>query len=77
MTPDQIAYIERRLNEIHGDINEVKELAKETNGRVRTLELWRAKAEGAKWAVGWVPPVITAAFSSGLSVLLAAIFLTQ
>lgn len=76
MNAEQITFIERRLSEIHEDINEVKVLAKETNGRVRTLELWRAKVEGAKWAVGWVPPMATAAAASGLSVLLSAIFLT-
>lgn len=77
MTPDQITFIERRLNEIHDEINEVKALAKETNGRVRSLELWKAKYEGAKWAVGWVPPVITGALSSGVAILLSSIFLTH
>lgn len=50
-----------------------------TNGRVTALDLWKAEhvaeLRGAKKAIGWVPPMITAVAASGISVLLAALFL--
>jgi hypothetical protein len=45
------------IREIRTDAAETKQLAKETNGRVRKLELWRATVEGAKAAMGWVTPL--------------------
>lgn len=75
MTPNQIAFIERRLDEIHEDVGEVKRLAEATNGRVRKIELWKAKIEGGVAAVGWLPPLLTALAASGFSFLLYALFL--
>ena len=67
---------ERLLTEIRDDMKETKELARETNGRVRSLELWRAKAEGAKWAMRWVPALVTGIICSGVGVLLSAAILS-
>lgn len=47
MSPESIIGILRRLDEIKGDVDEVKALAKETNGRIKELELWRARMQGA------------------------------
>lgn len=47
MSPDSVMGILRRLDEIKEDVDEVKALAKETNGRIRELELWRARMQGA------------------------------
>lgn len=47
MSPESIIGILRRLDEIKEDVDEVKALAKETNGRIRELELWRARMQGA------------------------------
>lgn len=58
MTPENIFAIVRRLDHIKEEIDEIKELAKETNGRVKELELWRARFQGAMvttkiiWMVG-------------------------
>jgi hypothetical protein len=58
MTPENIFAITRRLDAIKEDVDEVKSLAKETNGRIRELELWRARVQGALgttrvvWMVG-------------------------
>jgi len=58
VTPDNIFTVLRRLDEIKESVKEVKELAKETNGRVKELELWRARVQGAlgttrvMWMVG-------------------------
>lgn len=38
------------LTEMHGDILEIKEQVKSTNGRVKSLELWKQFLLGA-WAV--------------------------
>lgn len=47
MSPENIIGIMRRLDEIKNDVDEVKALAKETNGRIKELELWRARIQGA------------------------------
>lgn len=47
MSPESVIGIMRRLDEIKEDVDEVKALAKETNGRIRELELWRARMQGA------------------------------
>lgn len=58
MSPENIFAIVRRLDAIKEDVDEVKELAKATNGRIRELELWRARFQGALgttriiWMVG-------------------------
>ena len=58
MNPDNIFTVLRRLDEIKEDVKVVKELAKETNGRVKELELWQARVQGAlgttrvMWMVG-------------------------
>lgn len=46
MSPENIIVIMRRLDEIKDDVDEVKALAKETNGRIKELELWRARMQG-------------------------------
>lgn len=67
MTGPSNELIVRRLDELSEDIKEIKdedlkaikEQVTATNGRVRTLELWQARLEGAKWAVSWLPSVGT------------------
>jgi len=56
----QVAEVKGQVTEARADIVETKVQVKETNGRVKTLELWKARADGAKWAVGWIPPAATA-----------------
>jgi len=58
VSPESILAVLRRLHEIKEDVTEIKVLAKETNGRIRELELWRARVQGAMittrvlWMVG-------------------------
>ena len=66
MSPSDVNVILARLEALHEDVVEVKEQAKLTNGRVGKLELWQARVEGAKWAVSWAPPVVTATFAAVL-----------
>jgi len=47
MSPENIIGIMRRLDAIKEDVDELKSLAKETNGRIKELEIWRARAQGA------------------------------
>lgn len=49
MSGDQAAAILSEVRALREDVSEVKQLAAKTNGRVRALEIWRAKVEGA-WA---------------------------
>jgi len=46
MSPENYIGICRRLDAIKEDVDELKALAKETNGRVKELEIWRARAQG-------------------------------
>ena len=46
MSPENIIGIMRRLDAIKEDVDELKALAKETNGRIKELEIWRARAQG-------------------------------
>ena len=47
MAPETTLGISRRLDDIITEIDEVKVLAKETNGRIKEIELWRARMQGA------------------------------
>lgn len=60
MTPRDVHVLLARLEAMHEDIGEIKAQAQLTNGRVGRLELWQARVEGAKWAVSWAPPLVTA-----------------
>jgi hypothetical protein len=42
-----MSVLETKIDGISDDVKEVKELAKATNGRVRDIELWKAKMEGS------------------------------
>lgn len=79
MTQQDVAVVAARLddlsakmdaihNSLKDDISEVKELATQTNGRVRKLELWRAKAEGALAAAGLAKPVVYSVVGIALGV---------
>lgn len=43
----------------------------ETNGRVKAIELWKARLDGAKSAMGWMQPAVVGVVSGGLVALLA------
>ena len=45
-------------------LHEIHVQAKETNGRVKALELWKAKLDGASLMVGKVGPLVTGAFGA-------------
>ena len=54
----------QRLDQQDHVLHEIKVQVSETNGRVRKLELWQAHVLGAKAAVSWVPPAVTAIASA-------------
>ena len=55
---------------VRDDVREVKAEAKKTNGRLRTLELWRHGLEAAAKANSWVrPAAIAFVTGAGLTVL--------
>jgi hypothetical protein len=70
---EKVTEIATRQEAMHEDIGEVKSLAQATNGRVREVEKWRARLEGARAAVGWVLPALgttCGAIVSGIAVYL-------
>lgn len=52
MTPDQAASLHVRMDHQDEVLDEIKIKVTETNGRVRSLELWRARVQGA-YAAGF------------------------
>lgn len=64
MTADNVTEIIHRLDAltskveaIADDVAEIKPEVKKTNGRVTKIELWIARFEGGRAALGWVTPV--------------------
>lgn len=69
--------LSERLSTQDGVLGEIRDHQASTNGKVaqqerdlNDIKLWRARLEGAKVAVGWIPPFITAVAGSGIGVLL-------
>lgn len=61
MSPDAESRILRRLDRLEDGVNDrlavIENHVRLTNGRVTELEKWKARLDGAKEAVGWVPPL--------------------
>lgn len=83
MTPGEMAGLVAKLDALHEDVLEVKELAKETNGRVRRLETWKAEvtgklsviSEGARISItSFVAPILSGSIVAVLGVAAAVIF---
>ena len=53
----------RRLEEIHEDLKEIKAEVKATNGRVRTLEMWRYGLDQIKATRTWRWPAVVGVVS--------------
>jgi hypothetical protein len=71
--PDpNIGLILQRMDQQDDKLDTMIEQVRTTNGRVKSLEIWQARLEGAKWAVSWAPPLVTAIASGGLGALLAS-----
>lgn len=71
MTPDQVAAIADQLHELRED---VRELRADVSRRLTSLELWRARWEGAQAAVGKVP-VLLACGGSAVAIVLGLVAL--
>lgn|GEM_PF-6497882 len=55
-------------------LEEIRTQARRTNGRVRRLELWRARIEGARSAMSWVQPLTIAIVSGVVVAIIAGMF---
>lgn len=66
MSARDVELILRRLDQLEGTVLQAQR-------DVRELQLWRARIEGAQWAVGRVPVVLAslAALASVLAVVVA------
>lgn len=74
---EKIDTLERNLNkrlDIQDDaLREIKRQTAATNGRVGALEQARIRAQGVMYAFKWVPPILTAAVTAGLTILTLAL----
>jgi hypothetical protein len=61
VSPDHVETILYRLDRQDKVLEEIHVQARATNGRVKALELWKAKADGAALVVGKVGPLLTGA----------------
>lgn len=57
-----------QVDAVAEDMAETKEQAKKTNGRVTSLELWRARVYGALAVCSIATPVVTALLLKALNV---------
>lgn len=77
MLNEKIDTLERNLNKRldlqDAALREIKVQTTATNGRVGTLEQARMRAQGVMFAFSWLPPVLTAVVTAGLTVLIIAI----
>lgn len=64
---DQSAEILAQLRVLREAVTEIKAQTTATNGRVRKIEIWQARMDGARSAFQWVQPAF-AAVVSGLVV---------
>lgn len=71
MTPAEIAVILRRLDELSEKCDRIEQHVETTNGRVHRLELWKARMDGARAAMAWLPTLATGVISGGLVALVA------
>lgn len=76
MSTSQAELILARIEDLHGEIAEIKREVKATNGNVRALQIWRAKIEGAMWLAGRAP-VFAAVLASVAAVVTAVIAATH
>ena len=74
---EKIDALERNLNkrlDIQDDaLRDIKKQTQATNGRVGALEQARVRAQGVMYAFKWVPPILTAAVTAGLTILTLAL----
>lgn len=65
--------LNRRLDAQDDALREIKRQTQATNGRVGALEQARERAQGVMFAFRWVPPILTAAVTAGLTILTLAL----
>lgn len=65
-----VAQIVWRLDAIERRLGELGDQVARTNGRVSTLELWRARLEGVHAAVDWVRPAVAGVVAAVASAVL-------
>lgn len=75
MTPREIDMVLGVLREHGAQLGRIEKHAAETNGQVKELQLWRARMEGAKAALSWLPGLLTG-IAGGVVVATVAAFLT-
>ena len=61
MCHERHGHLGEAIKRVEGKVDTVIEQQKETNGRVKTLELWKAAMIGAQAAVATLIPFLTAA----------------
>jgi hypothetical protein len=72
--PDpNVALILQRLDQQDGHLREIKVQVQLTNGRVKSLELWRARWDGVSAAVSWVPTVATGVVVGTIVAIVSAV----
>lgn len=77
MTPTPTDLILARLDRfedgVNGRLDTIEQQARLTNGRVTTLEKMWARLEGAKWALSWMPALLTGVGTGVIVALVAAL----
>lgn len=73
-----MAAVHHRIDDVQGDLGEIKAQTQETNGRVTALEKWQVSVQALKAAFSWKAPLIVgiavAAFSAVAATVLTIAF---
>ncbi|HET6869114.1 MAG TPA: hypothetical protein VFH80_24600 [Solirubrobacteraceae bacterium] len=70
---DQSRAFGSRLDGLEHTLRDIQKQTRLTNGRVNTLENDKARGQGMISAFRWLPPLLTAIVTAGLTVMIWAI----
>lgn len=64
-----LARLDKQDHEMELQRNMLEEVRTNTNGRLRSVEIWQARAEGARAAFYWVPTLVAGLLCAGVTAL--------
>lgn len=73
MTGDQTQAILARMDAQDQILTRIDQKVGETNGRVRKLELWQARVQGATSVFSWVQPAVAAVIGGVIVAVVLAV----
>lgn len=73
MTAADVDLIVDRLDDMKDQQDRIEAKVTETNGRVKVLELWKARRDGANATLSWFSPILSGVVVASIAYLLTRI----